>query len=277
MTTTFPCRYTIVQFLPFPETGEFANVGIILASPLTGKLTFRLQTRRWGRITAFFDELKSQVYRKAVQALEVELERVQVQAVNLPADSMRPDAIRNLFESVVQPRETIFRFSTPRAILTADPGATLTELFQYYVERSFATPEYVEKTITKRLQVLLKGIALPLPFKPDRVGNDEVHATFPFVQRDGEHQVTKIIKPFNLNQDAPNDILEHGSAWVAKIRHLQRRQLIPRAVLFAVQAPNANDSKRYGAYREIRQELEDFNVTVVDQAKDQLIVDFARG
>jgi len=35
-------RYAIVQFMPYPETGEFANVGVVLACPTQNYFGFKL-------------------------------------------------------------------------------------------------------------------------------------------------------------------------------------------------------------------------------------------
>lgn len=51
------CRYAIVRFLPYAETQEFANVGIVLACPETGYFGFRLEIRHTRRFTDFFKEL----------------------------------------------------------------------------------------------------------------------------------------------------------------------------------------------------------------------------
>ena len=48
------CRYAILKFLPYTETGEFANVGVVLACPATGFFGFKLETRRYARFTDFF-------------------------------------------------------------------------------------------------------------------------------------------------------------------------------------------------------------------------------
>ena len=56
------CQYTIIRFLPYAETGEFANVGIVLACPETGLLDARLMpTKKTGRITGFFEQLDKQI------------------------------------------------------------------------------------------------------------------------------------------------------------------------------------------------------------------------
>ena len=54
--TKFACQYALLRFRPFAETGEFANVGIVLLAPEARFFGFRL-LKRYGRITQFFIEL----------------------------------------------------------------------------------------------------------------------------------------------------------------------------------------------------------------------------
>lgn len=71
------CQYTIIRFLPYAETGEFANVGVVLACPATGFLDARLlPTRNTRRITGFFDQLDKSIYRDALRYLNDELKRI---------------------------------------------------------------------------------------------------------------------------------------------------------------------------------------------------------
>ncbi len=62
------CQYVIVRFAPYVETGEFANVGILMMAPRHGYFGFKLETRRHGRITRFFEELEPKLYREAPDA-----------------------------------------------------------------------------------------------------------------------------------------------------------------------------------------------------------------
>ena len=271
----FACRYAIVQFVPFSETGEFANVGVVLVCPETGFFDFKLQGRRYARITAFFEELSADVYRTSIRAIQTELERIQQLVIQLPASNERGDAIRQLLTGLTHPREAMVRFGAVRPILVDDPKAELANLFGHYVERAFATPEYVEHTMTKRIQTLLDGLALPAPFKSERIGDDQIHATFPLVQRRGD-MLTKVIKPLNLAQDEPNRIFDRGDAWLQKIRRLRKRNLLPNDVLFAVAPPPQADAKRFGAYTEICTELRQTGITLVDAQEDPKILAFAR-
>lgn len=270
----FACRYAIVQFLPHTETGEFANVGIVLACPETGYFHFKLQTRRYARITGFFEELSKDVYLTAIKTMQTELERIQHLVLSLPTNTARADTVRNLMAALTHPREAIVRFGAMRPILTPDPAAQLDQLFKHYVDRVFATHEYVEQTITRRIQTLLEGLTLPAPFKKERVGDEQVHASFPLVQRlDG--QIAKVIKPFNLAHNEANDIYEHGDAWLQKVRRLRHHRWLPDHVLFAVEAPPPADPQRFAAYQEISGELQQQGVQLVQKDQEPTILAFA--
>ncbi len=268
------CRYAVIQFVPYRETGEFANAGVVLMCPETGYFDFKLQTRRTKRITDFFDELPRDFYLRAVKAMGNELERVAQLVAEVAPGTGRADHLRHLFDSLIHPREGMVRFSPPRAVMTADPAAELIKQFDHQVECTFATPEYVEQVMEKRIRALLGGLQLAAPFVPQRVGNDEFHARFQLVQmQDGA--LAKIIKPFHLNQAETVGIYEHGDAWLQKIKRLRDRKLLPDAVLFAVKAPAPTDPKRHAAYTEICSDLHRLDVQTVDETAEQQIADFA--
>ena len=269
------CRYAVVQFAPYRETGEFANAGVVLMCPETGYFGFKLQTRRTKRITDFFDELPRSFYLRAVKAMEDELQRVAGVVAKAP-ETERAAYLRQVFDSLIHPREAVVRFSAPRAVMTADPAAELARQFEHCVERAFATPEYVEKAMEKRIKHLLDGLQLAAPFAPQRVGDDAFYANFPLVQTQGD-TLTKIIKPFRLNQDEPVDIYEHGDAWLQKIKRLRNRQLLPQDVLFAVKAPPQADAKRHAAFAEICSDLLRLEVQTVAEDAEREIADFALG
>lgn len=269
----FACRYAIVRFVPYTETGEFANVGIVLTCPQTGYFGFKLQTKKYARITAFFSELNSQVYRDAVRAIGTELDRIRLLVAEFDTAS-GPETIRQTFMHLVHPREAIIRFSEPRAILTNDPEGELDQLFNHYVDHSFADTEYIEHTMAKRLQTLLNSLKLEDPFRAARLGDDVVYANFPLVQKRFD-QPSKVIKPFNLNQSEPNGIYAHGDIWIPRIRRLRERGLLPENTLFTVNLPPESDTKRYKASQEIVRGLEGVNVTVIQQAADERIRAFA--
>jgi hypothetical protein len=143
--TRFACNYAIVRFMPYVETGEFANVGVLLWIPKQKTLLFKLLRRNYRRITQFFKELDKQVYLKAMSDLDTELHRVQALlqagAVVTANSNLEYGFHKGIFEEVIRPRETIVRFSEQRAILSENPEATVAALFNYYVDHLTAPPQ----------------------------------------------------------------------------------------------------------------------------------------
>lgn len=270
------CRYAVVQFVPYLETGEFANVGVAMVCPQTGYFGFRLQnTRKTKRITGFFDELPRTVFARAVLGIRAELQRID-ELIACQRESGRPEVLRETFEALIHPREAIIRFSAPRVVLTNDPARELADKFDHYVDRSFATPEYVEHEIERRIKALLGSLNLEQPFRPAKVGDDEVYVKFPLVQHRGT-TVAKIIKPFNLNQTEPMGIYDHGGTWLQRIQRLRKRDLLPHDVLFAVRGPAQSDPKRFAAFSDICNELLLEDVLAVAEDAQDRIVEFATG
>lgn len=246
------CRYAILRFLPYTETGEFANVGVVLACPATGYFGFKLETRRYARLTHFFRELDRQVYLRAIGAFRDELERLR--KVN---EQVRDTALRDAFTAMLHPREAILRFGEARALLTGDPAQAVEQLFARYVEHDFVQHEAHEKEMEHKVQQMIKGLALEHPFREERVGDDEYAVRFPFVQVVNDRP-KKIIKPFFLAQEDSNAIFNHGDAWLAKLKRLKHRHALPKHVLFTVKGPEKGDRKRLGAFNEVSKELENY-------------------
>lgn len=80
------CMYAVVRFMPFAETREFANVGVVVIAPKFGLYDFKLAPQKLvpqkfapqklGLVTQFFDDLDGMVYKYAIEGFEAELERV---------------------------------------------------------------------------------------------------------------------------------------------------------------------------------------------------------
>ena len=270
------CRFSIVQFVPYTETGEFANVGVVLTCPQTGYFNFKLQNKKSKRVTNFFESLDRTFYLSAVRTVEEQLGRMRAAAYQLPQCD-RAEALRSMFTVLVQPREAIVRFSHAKILLTNDPVQALQEKFDHYVGHSFATPEYIEQTMNNRLRDLLQGLDLKAPFKPARVGSEALNARFDFVQTVDERHV-KIIKALNLSQADANDIAAHGDTWKGKLERLGRMKHLPEEVLINVTLASPEKPEHHDLGQEIVQALKQQQLLVVEgsnQAALQKIRDFA--
>ena len=107
MITPVACNYATIQFLPYRETGEFVNIGVLLFCPQTGYFNAKIETRKQDRVTNFFPEINEDVFRNARQFFEAELQRVQTALAN---DRRTPSEQLAVFRELVKPRESMFRF-----------------------------------------------------------------------------------------------------------------------------------------------------------------------
>ena len=271
----FACQYAIVRFLPYMETGEFANVGIVMLCPDAGFFEFKLLARV-RRITAFFEELDSGIYRRAANDFKQELKRIRNWLVQQPERKMDVELARHLFGELTRQREAMMRFDNVRVVLADDPAQQLDELFGHYVERNFATKAYQELLLDKSVRRVLTDAKLNKQYRPETLGEaTKYHAKLPFVHREGERAV-KAIKPLYLAHEDPAQIYDHGWAWFGRVNMLRTLHLLPDQVLFPVQGPVEARGERFDMFQEITAKMAANDVLVVPSIQTERIVEFAR-
>lgn len=278
--TRFACNYAIVRFMPYVETGEFANVGVLLWIPKQKTLLFKLLRRKYGRITQFFEELDKQVYLKAMADLDTELHRIEglleEGAVVTANPNLEYGFHKGIFKEIIRPRETIVRFSEQRAILTENPTETLAALYDYYVGRNFVTKEYQEGLMEKGIKRLLDQENLGKRYQKRKVQDKVYGVSFPFVEEQNQKAV-RVIKPLFLGQADSTAIIEHGGQWQLKVEQLRKRQLLHGPVLFPVKGPE--DAKagdhRQEAFEETKQSLSGEGIELVAFEEHKKILEFA--
>lgn len=267
-----PCQYAIIRFLPYAETGEFANVGVALACPATGYLDARLMPpRKTGRITGFFEQLDVRIYREAMKFVGEELVRIRDVAEGQEGAPL----VRQLFEGLTRPREGLLRFGDTRVILTDDPEIELNRLFARFVERDFASKQYHDQVLERGVRETLRRANLRDYFRKAEIGNDDLHIQVPFAHlREGAPILA--IKPIDLAKVEPNQIYDVGGHWADKIRRLGRHKLLPSEMLVAVRRPDPQEHKLRAAAEEILTDLRHAGVEVAEVDDVATITRFAR-
>lgn len=263
------CNYSILRFLPYPETGEFVNIGIVLLAN-NGEFRFKIiNTRK--RVTHFFPTLDYRVYIRARSEVEDEMHRL---TGFFAKHREQLSLLATTFRHLIHPRETMMRFSAPGTIATNDASETLEALFDHYVNHSFANKEYQEKVLERQLGNLLTTSNLRQRYTEQRLGSSEYDVRFPFVLMEDEAPV-QAIKPIHFGQAEPGRIYEHGDAWAAKVNRLRRAQHLAKDTLFIAEPPSGEAPKLLAAYQEVTQALAEFpGVRVVNaNAPDGQILD----
>lgn len=281
MKTRIVCNYAVIRFLPYPEAGEFVNIGVALHSPETGFFDFKLlDAKRTSRVNGFFPELQKEHYRDALKHCGQEMERMRSE-VGIAGKTSQQTALDPalgavLFRELIRPRETVIRFSTPGTALAEQPEELLGELFQRYVLRMFAQEtEYQEEIMTRRVADTLREHRLVTRYREAQVGNEDYHVTFPFVDQPRIGLFARAIKPLNLAQDQSTKIYDHGEMWLNRIRRLRRINKAPQEMLFPIHCPACTEARRHAACEEICAELEKLDVHVVADTDTAALVQFA--
>lgn len=120
------CNYALLQFLPYPETGEFVNVGVLVSCMEPCLLHFTAGEDMPERVKAMFPQQDEQAYVDALAAVKTDMRRV--------TESVRdPKTCKQVFGELVRRRESMFRFGEVRTILTKDPQLMVDDLFRRYV------------------------------------------------------------------------------------------------------------------------------------------------
>lgn len=265
----FACQYSVVQFMPYAETREFANVGVVLICPETGFFGFRLM-KHYGRVTQFFEAIDRRIFLEGKLLFHAELLRIREEI-----QEGGGGVFQRRFVELTRRRESLFRFDEPAVVFTVDAQSCLDEQYRYFVERDFATREYHEQLLERDVRKWLRDAHLGASYKEHEIGDEMVHARFPFVVLDGG-QPLKLIKPLFLAQAEPSRIIAHADVWIPKLRRLRSRRLLPRDVLFALDAPPETEILRYEAFEEVRKDLRELDVQVEAANNPLPILQFAR-
>lgn len=272
---THVARYAIIRFLPYAETEEFANVGVVMFAPTARYFDFRL-SNKWRRLGAFFNTLDRRVFAEGVRAFQEELARTRDMANDrITGGPLGQISAQRLFDDLIRPREALFRFSTVRAVMTEAPEAKLAALFDHYVEHDFATPEYHETLIERAVRSVLRREGLGERFRRAKLGTGALRFAVPFAELDETGRVHRMIKPMHLAYEDPVRILDHGNQWLGRLRHLERVDALPEAMLLAVTEPPA-DTDRHAAFDEVRRDLENLGATFAASNDEQAVLGFAR-
>lgn len=269
------CAYAVVQFRPFVETGEFANVGIVMLGVEHRFFDFHL-LKKYGRVTRFFPELDRKVYLEAMAGFREELDRIKsiIRQNALDGRRNKPDKAlaEHIFVEFTRAREGLLRFDTTRLVMAEEPKTKLTDLFEHYIGRNFVTKEYQERLLENKVGRLL--YRAHLPFGEGKIGNDDFVVRFPFIRRD-EENVASVIKPLFLGQADSTHILTKGDNWVSKVKRLKKLNQLPKRILFVLEAPPQEAERRFRAFNEISADFREVGVQIADASNDREILKFA--
>jgi hypothetical protein len=141
-TTRHPCNYAILRLLPYPEAGEFVNVGVLVNCVQPCMLEFLAEPEMTTRMHGLFPAQDPDHYREAVDAMKREMERIKAMIHDVKGCQLA-------FQEAVRPRESVLRFGEVRTVLSDQPDALAAQLFKQYVRMEKPVPRSSELVGTK--------------------------------------------------------------------------------------------------------------------------------
>lgn len=273
MSSRHVLNYTTLQFCPYPETGEFVNIGVVGCCGEIDFFNYLIDTKHAKRVTQFFPELSRNIFTEGRKHINKVLDDIYQHVIednrtlhpSLPGFSSTAEAA---FKHLIKPKESIFRFSSPATSLTENPEESLKQLFHDIVYRRFAEPkEYQETIMNERLKNIFRRTHILDKFRTnEKVGPEEYKVVFPFVRQAASNkQISGAIRPLSLQQKEPTGIFEHGDKWISRINRLSSYRCLPSQLLMVISYPDPSDKKRWTAAQDITEELRKNNHITVKQ------------
>ena len=265
------CKFRVIQFVPFGETEEFANVGVALFCPKKRQLEFRLAPTRFKRITHFFEQLEPQLYRATLEFLREELKRIQTLLENQYQETLA----LQIFDEATRQKGGLISFSGPKFVYAEDPGEKTQALYQHYVERSFTQSPDWEQQLVQRVRETLKGLGVDQYYRKEKLSAGLHSQSFPFVYREGD-QPRRAIKPLVFYHQQPERAVERMDMLNKKITELTRQKIIAdEDLLLEISLKDSLDPRAKDYIQQELKKLQDRGVRAIGVDDEQALADFA--
>lgn len=234
----YPCQYRIIRFVPFSETEEFANIGIVLFCPAKRKFLYKIAPKRFGRITSFFEDLDPMIYKSVIESLKKEFERVKVL---IERDDLEQSLSIQIFKEATRNKSGLLSMSDLRVLVTEDTESKVKSLYSHFIERDFHREPSREVKMIRRLKQTLKAYSLEGVFKEKTLSDGFHEANFPLV-RAVDAETLGAIRPMAFDQKSKSKVVDSADLWEARLRNLTKSNVVePERVFVPVELPMIND------------------------------------
>ncbi|GGX69011.1 DUF3037 domain-containing protein [Saccharospirillum salsuginis] len=258
------CRYAVVRFVPYPESEEFANIGIVMAVPKSNRFLFRLEINDV-RYSRFFKNLPKGLYKQLAKDLESEYTAIQRLVSTNKANALQA------FERLVVPRSNIVAFGGQRTLLLQNqPEKKLDRLFDHYVHHAFTRKEGHETRLKRQVRQVIDDLRLERPFRPHtfKLYEGELPVQVDLAQVVDE-KVIKVIKPFYFDLTTKEGLWDHADKWIPKLVRLKRAGELPERTLLPLDHSSGNQ-RQLDALEDIKRELADLGTVIRAEEHDKI-------
>lgn len=267
------CMYAVIRFMPFAETREYANVGIVAIAPQIGGYDFKLAPKAFSRVTSFFDDLDGVIYKNALEGFESELKRIRN---FLAHNHIYGKELIEYFREITRTRESVLHFGDIGTLVTNDVNATVDNLYDRFIGRNFAhSKEYKEQQMIKVLKSQLTS-KLPsnVKYTRQKLKAGMFDITMPLVNKVNNHY--RIIRPLAFEQKNVLLAMEHGETWINRLKKLINSRVIEAdRALFAIEKPVNRKLEFMNVYEDVFNEIQNLGAVAEDFNSTSKIMKFA--
>ncbi|WP_032093137.1 DUF3037 domain-containing protein [Necropsobacter rosorum] len=269
-----PILYSFVRFLPFFESGEFVNIGLLMCEPGAKTLTYRLVKKNDVRVNHFFRQ--SKIFYDVQPVINEQLKYIVAKIAAEPFKTS--DEMINFFYHYTEQKDGLFQFSNAAVGLVEDPAIKFDELYEKFIRGACVPTESQETHIIREYKRLFKeqNNQLLAQYKEHLVQGDTAKFKFPLALQHAEtKEILKGIKPLAFDQTETAGMIEHCDNWVAKINRASEEGLLKRDnILFALDT--ADTDSKANILTTIKQTFDKFNIQHTDWRDNKNILSFAQ-
>ena len=273
ITNNAQCMYAVVRFMPFAETREFANVGVVVIAPKLGLYDFKLAPKTFKRVTHFFDDLDGVVYKHAIEGFEDELKRIRNYLVH---NHLQGKGLVDYFKEVTRTRESVLHFGEMGTMLTDNINVAVDKLYDRLISRNFTeSKEYKEQLMVRALK---KQLTSKLPsgirYTQKNLKAGIFDISVPLATRIDDSY--RIIRPLAFEQKNVLLAMEHGETWVGRLKKLIDSDVVQaEKALVAFEKPVHRKQEFMKVYEDVAGEIKNLGALTKDYADTESIIQFA--
>lgn len=248
-----------IQFRPYPETGEFACIGVVLYSQDGGYFDYMLASGKekpkvLRRIRGFFPELEPSTFTLALDCVKGLADEIHTNCRQGNLFVANEVAVNDFARA----RENVIRLGNASVVLCSDPTSELKKQYEYAVMRSFVEKGsvYVVKMQQSIRQCLNRAKIAYENNKKIKIQKYDYSVSAPICR--ASETMFKIVRPIDLNNRDVQDVLHTVATWSFDARNI-KNEMSDVSILCPVLFPTEGTGA-YGAARDIMHDnLELFN------------------
>ena len=267
----YACKYVVLCFAPYSETGEFANVGVLLCAKSNNSFVFKLDTTDVGaRVSKFFHINDKRIFKFAMTSYQKELAFIQEQVANHYMTA------QDAFDFLVKPRATLLRFSEVRTVITDSIDVTLNSIFARMVSLTSASQTKSRQRLSSLLRSQLDSLHLERPFRQYKFAKSVFEAKYDFTQLSEQGEPLKLIQPIEVKDKlTPKEIFEVVGKNEVRLNRMASLGLLPQRVLLPFSLSENRTKEADEAWSIVKSELSDIG-KLVDIRNKSVIEEFAK-